>query len=131
MGCVKPMPVVEKGQVSIETLLLAAVVLMISITVLSYYAQIKDSTTAMQLLKVEALKKVDETQGLTVIEKIDYKIAGGQIDLCLFTDPGGLLDGIAKTAVEDLIEEKTEFGTVNIFEIYSALPDGDPANSCE
>lgn len=98
----KPMLGVERGQVSIEILLLAAVILTIGIVVLSYYSQIKDSTTSLQLLKVETLRLLDGKQEQFTMQEMKYKIAGGNVHFCISTKP---LD-IDSDNMEDALEDK-------------------------
>ncbi len=120
----------KRAQVSIEILVLTSVVIILSLTVFGYYTQIMDSTTAMQLLKVEALKHVEKAEEPTIIEKIEYKIdaATGAVDFCLFTNPGDLLDATAKANIQLLIEDKTGFAQ-NSVQLHQIPPDAD--TSCE
>ena len=46
----------KRAQVSIEILVLTSAIIMITISVFGYYLQIADTTMAIELLKIEALK---------------------------------------------------------------------------
>ena len=63
----------EKGQVSIETLLLASIIIMLSISVLGYYTRIMSSTIALETIEVETLKQIDAHPGKCFITAIEYK----------------------------------------------------------
>ena len=111
----------EKGQVSLEMLLLAAIILLFSVGVISYYTQISDSTMALYLLDTETLKEIDEAGEIVVKEGIEYKIdtATDTLELCLFTKSvsgNDLLDAADITRIENLIEDNTNFATVNLYE---------------
>jgi hypothetical protein len=110
-----------KGQVSLEMLMLALVILLFSASVLSYYTQISNSTMAMYLLDIEVLKEIDRTGEVVVKEGIEYRIdtATSTLDLCLFTKStsGNNLLSVAKIAsIENNIQDKTSFPAVNLFE---------------
>jgi len=100
----------ERGQVSIEALVLAGVIILMSMAVFSYYIQIKGSGEALQLLKIEALKKIDSIDEDLTLGKISYAVNGSAITLCLFTNDGSdVWDATEAAAVQDLIQERTGF----------------------
>ena len=82
----------KKGQVSLETLLLAAVIIMISTGIFSQYLQIMDTTLAMQATKLETLKQIEAEDTPHFIEIIEYKVNNipppSTITLCISTLPG-------------------------------------------
>ncbi len=117
----------EKGQVSLEMLVLALVILLFSTSVLSHYTQISDTTMALYLLDTETLKEIDRAGELFVKEEIDYKIndTTGDLELCLFTRSESGANLIAVPGdIEDLIEDRTGFTTVNLYE----NPGGNPCD---
>lgn len=78
----------NKAQVSIEILLLAGIVIFLSVTVFSFYTRISETTTAVELTKVELLRWIDEEQGGShSICNIEYTITGDSVDWCVFTEP--------------------------------------------
>lgn len=81
----------KRGQVSIETLMLATIVIMLSLAVFAHYLQIMDTTTAMQAVKLETLKQIEQTDKQHTIEKIEYQIGdtGPTITFCITTKPAG------------------------------------------
>ncbi|MCX6799063.1 MAG: hypothetical protein NTW59_03145 [Candidatus Diapherotrites archaeon] len=98
-----------------ETLIIALIVLMAGMYIVSYYFSIKDSTTAMEILKVAALEKIDKMPVAYSIQKIDYVIAGNAISLCLYTNPASDFDLSAEEeGIRETIENATSFETVNI-----------------
>ncbi len=77
----------QKGQVSIEALILTAVVILMSISVFGYYIQIKDSTTGMEAAKIEALRQISQAGQKATLERIEYKYDPGPgigIRFCFF-----------------------------------------------
>jgi len=103
-------PLKEKGQVSIEILLIAGIVILLSVTVFGYYLSVRDSTTGMQVLKVAVLKQIDVEPKLYTMEKIEYKIdqTAGTVTFCVFTKPDAPAALPLNTAaVETLIEDST------------------------
>jgi len=104
-----------KGQVSLEILLLASVIIFFSLAVFSYYNQVRDSTVGMQAAKVETLRQIDEVPGLYTMESLEYtiNIALGEVTFCIFTNPraGFTLD---TAAVENAIEGNTGFKEVTV-----------------
>ncbi len=116
----------EKGQVSIETLLLASIIIMMSISVLGYYTRIMSPTMALEIIEVETLKQLDATNYQYFIEEIGYKAetscAGGTevICFCIMLDP---VDNILDTdAIEEIVENTTGYepDTVSIVQNNSA-----------
>jgi len=108
----------KAGQVSIEILLLAGIIIMMTVSVFSYYTQIRDSTLAMQLIKIKVLKTIDELEEDYVLEEIAYKLGappGGRTKFCVSTSPEGqeLPDSLLHE-LEDSINEKTVFDNVNV-----------------
>jgi len=129
----------RKGQVSIEILLIAGIVIMISMSVFSNYTQIRQSTLAMQFLKVEAIKAIDANPEQLIIEKIDYKIADNDLDICIFTLPPGTEPEKAiwdtsnltppevdEMDIEDIIKDRTGFDSVDVHQ----NPDQGPGYPC-
>ena len=102
----------KKAQVSIEILLLAGIIILISVSVFSYYTRIKDSTLGIELIKVRGLERIEEMEGLMIMEKIDYKI-DTELDtvfFCVFTDPEEpLWDADEELALEQEIVDLTGF----------------------
>ena len=102
----------ENGQVSIETLLLAGIIIMMSISVLGYYTRIMDSTIALETIEIETLKQIDAEPGKYFIEAIEYKTEAGCEPLnpdittcfCIMLEPAiNILDTVEITnAVEDV-----------------------------
>ena len=78
----------EKGQVSIETLLLAGIIIMLSISTFGYYTRIMDSTIALETIEIEALKQLDAEDNLYFIKEIGYKIDAGTAYFCIMLEPG-------------------------------------------
>ena len=76
-----------RAQLSSETLIVSLVILAMGVAIVSQYFPLKDSTTAMEMLKIGALKKIDSMQEKYAISKIDYVIAGSAISLCIYTAP--------------------------------------------
>lgn len=102
----------KKAQVSIEILLLASIILLISLSVFSYYTRIRDSTIGIELIKVRGLERIEEMEKLMIIEKIDYKIdnVADTVFFCIFTDPDELLwDAGEELALEQTIVDVTGF----------------------
>ena len=111
----------EEGQISLEMLLLALVILLLSASILSYYIQIGDSSMAMYLLDTETLKAIDEANEVVVKEGMEYRIdnAASSLELCLFTrstSGNPLLNAAERANIEDFIEANTNFSTVNLYE---------------
>lgn len=112
----------DGGQTSIELLLVALIILAGSIAIASYYTNINGSITAMELLKVKVLEKTSELGYFAYIEKIDQTVSGSTINFTLYLkgdkqpDCGAL--GLVETGdgtIKDLIMDKTNFKTINIY----------------
>jgi hypothetical protein len=105
----------KKAQVSIEILLLASIILLISVSVFSYYTSIRDSTIGIELIKVRGLEQIEDPEiieGLMIIEKIDYKIDTmlDTVFFCIFTDPDDTLwDADEELLLEQEIVDLTGF----------------------
>jgi hypothetical protein len=101
------------GQVSIEILLITGVVIMLSIGTMGYYTRIMDTTTAMEIIEIEALRQIDAMQGQYFIKAIDYKVDGSSppigIYFCIELEPG--MAGLDTAAIQAEVEGKTGFGT--------------------
>ena len=104
----------SSGQVSIEALLLALIILTMSIAVLSYYTSIQNSSTAMELLKAHVLGQLGGLDGAAFIEKIDYSTSGSAIILNLHVKGTVTRGALDLNGAEDLIEEKTDFEDAEI-----------------
>jgi len=102
------------GQLSSETLIVSLVILAMGVAIVSQYFPVKDSTTAMEMLKIGALKKIDSMQQKYTISKIDYVIAGSAISLCLYTSPSLSFSADEETSVENSILASTSFTSVEI-----------------
>jgi len=103
----------ERGQVSIEILLLAAVIIAMSIAVFMYYISIMDTTTALQVIKVAALKQVSESDELFTIERVEYKTSGtGNVIFCITTKPTSA--NLDLGAIETAVVDRTSFEAANI-----------------
>ena len=99
----------RSGQVSIEILLLTTVILMMSIAVFSYYTQIRDSTNAMELLKVETLRLIDKKQQQFIMQEIKHKIAGNTVHFCISTEPVDTDFIMMETALKNKLAEHNAF----------------------
>lgn len=110
----------EKGQVSIEILLIAGVIIMMSMAAFGYYTSIRQSTLALELLKVEALRAIDEKGENVVIAKIDFGYPSNNsnvMHICIDFDPDeSLLTGQEANDIAGLIEENFGLNEVNIFQ---------------
>ncbi len=102
----------KKAQVSIEILLLTGIIILISVSVFSYYTRIKDSTLGIELIKIRGLERIEEMGPLMIMEKIDYKI-DTDLDIvffCIFTDPEEpLWDAAEELLLEQEIMVLTSF----------------------
>jgi len=105
----------EKGQVSIETLLLAAIIIMMAVSVLGYYTRIMDSTTAIEVVRVETLKQLDSVDKQYYIVEIGNKLAnecetGNPLSnacFCIMLDPAdNVLD---PSDIASVVEELTNY----------------------
>jgi len=103
----------KKGQVSLEMLILATATIILSLVVIGHYTQIRESTTALEVAKIEALRQIDGMEGRYIIERMDYRIAGNKINLCMYTDPRVVVEP-AKHLDTGIIE--TEIGKYTAFE---------------
>ena len=63
----------EKGQVSIEALLLTSIIIMLSLSVFGYYIRIANQTIALETIEIEILKQIDANPGQYFIKAIEYK----------------------------------------------------------
>jgi hypothetical protein len=119
----------KRAQVSIEILLIAGIIMLLSVSVFSYYTRIRDSTVAMELIKIKALRQIEEMETLAIVEKIDYRIdrLADTVIFCVSTDPEDpIWDAVEEDALEQTVEDATGFseGSVDI------LQNPDP-NPCE
>ena len=93
----------EKGQVSIETLILAGIIIMLSISVLGYYTKIMGTTIALETIEIETLKQIDAEPGQYFIKAIDNKAEANcdpanslaTICFCIMLDPADPILNIA------------------------------------
>jgi hypothetical protein len=107
----------DRGQASIELLIIALIVLAGSIAIASYYTNINDSVTAMEFLKVKVVEKTGELSYFAYIEKIYPHVSGSTIDfdLCMKSDKTLQREDLGLDEIEDWIKKpKTNFDTVNI-----------------
>ena len=117
----------KKGQVSIEILLLALIVIAISVAVFSYYTQIMSITNALQSLKIAALDKIAESDQEFVITNVEYKLDGaGGVDFCIFTTWNGTGQDplTSDNGIKDAIALRTGFevGDIDIYHNQSPNP---------
>ena len=109
----------EKGQVSIETLLLAAIIIMMAVSVLGYYTRIMDSTTAIEVVRIETLKQLDSVDKQYYIVEIDNKLVnecetGNPLSsacFCIMLEPADDLadDVLVPSGIEDAVERLTNY----------------------
>ncbi len=105
----------SRGQVSIELLLIALAVLAVSISVLSFYITIDDSTLAMELLRLGVVEKTGGLEYSAFLEKINYTVEGPTINFDLVVTPdSATCNDLDLETVKGTILDKTEFTTVNI-----------------
>ncbi len=109
----------NKGQSSFEILLIAAVIIILSLTVVSKFFSISDSFTAMAILKEASLEKLSssDVKEFHAIQKIGYSIPNpGQIDLTVYFTPSfNPFSESELTEIKTKIRSpKTRFATVNI-----------------
>ncbi len=109
----------KKGQVSIEILLLTTVILMMCIAVFSYYTQIRDSTNALELLKVETLRLIDKKQQQFIMQEMKYKIVGNDVHFCISTEPIDTDFAMMETALLNKLAEHNVFLGYNRFVHYN------------
>ena len=112
----------KKGQVSIEILLLALIIMAISVAVFSYYTQIMSTTNALQTLKIAALDKIAESDQEFVISSVEYKLWGaGVVDFCIFTtwDGTGQDPLTNDDEIKDAIALRTGFDASNIIVFHN------------
>ena len=108
----------KKGQVSIETLLLAGIIIMMAISVLGYYTRIMDSTTAIEVVRVETIKQLDAVEKQYYIIDIDNKLTNGcarnassEACFCIMLDPADSpADNVlVPSDIEDVVEKLTNY----------------------
>lgn len=108
----------KKGQVSIETLLLAGIIIMITISILGYYTRIMDSTTAIEVVRIETLKQLDAVDKQYYIVEIDNKLENGcagnassNACFCIMLDPADTQtdDVLVTEKISDVVEELTNY----------------------
>lgn len=110
----------KKGQMSIEVLLITGIIIMMSISVFSYYTRIMDTTTAMQIIEIETLKQIDAMPEQYFIKVIKYSIGDPIVDFCIDIEPntGTLYTEPTKTlyaeALKKAIAENTAFEEATI-----------------
>ena len=105
----------EKGQVSIETLLLTGIIIMLSISVLGYYTKIMDSTTAIEVVKIETLKQLDSVDKQYYIVKINNKLenecetgnSSSNACFCIMLDPADNV--LVPSDIETTVERLTNY----------------------
>ncbi len=105
----------EKGQVSIETLLLAGIIIMMSISIFGYYTRIMDSTTAIEVVRVETLKQLDAVEKQYYITEIANKLTnecetGNVVSnacFCIMLNPGDNV--LVPSEISDVVEELTNY----------------------
>ena len=108
----------EKGQVSIETLLLAAIIIMMAVSVLGYYTRIMPSTIALETIRIETLKQIDNEEVKYILKNpnnddvIQYTITGNEVDFCIFTEPAG--NFLDTEAIKIKVEKNTIFEMANM-----------------
>ncbi len=103
-----------RGQVSFEILLITMVVFTATIWVSSYYFAIKDSTLAMQLTKIHALKQIEESDSLYTIEKIDFEEQSEtEINLTLKSCPNSI-PRFDTSTIQDKIAANTKYTAVSV-----------------
>ncbi len=113
----------EKGQVSIETLLLAGIIIMMSISVLGYYTRIMDSTTAIEIVSIETLKQLDSVDKQYYIVEIDNKLVNecetgnvlSNACFCIMFDPAdNVLDPSKIAEIAEVVVELTNYSEESV-----------------
>jgi len=110
----------NKGQSSFEILLIAAVIIILSMTVVSKFFSISDSFTAMAILKDACLEKISssDVKEFHAIQKIDYSVpAAGKIEMIVYFNPAFVPPSncpFSVSEVSSLIQSKTKYSTVTI-----------------
>ena len=112
----------KKGQVSIELLLIVGVVIMLSLGAFGYYTRIMDTTTAMEIIKIETLRQIDAMPEQYFIKAIGHKIDSSSppigVYFCIELEPEPVPAILNTTIIEDAVESKTGFAieTVSVTE---------------
>ncbi len=118
----------DRAQTSIELLIIALIVLAGSIAIASYYTNINDSVTAMELLKVKVVENAGKLDYFVYIDEVKPAVSGLTIDFNLSAEPDTLtcselgLTGSGEGTIKDLIMDKTNFETINIYLNESLIP---------
>ena len=101
----------RKGQVSFEILLLTTIIFSMAIWVNSHYLSIKDSTLALQLTKLHAVKQIDGSDSLHTIARMDFQETS-PTEIIIKIDIAGTLDCVAFDAagLKSVIAENTKYG---------------------
>lgn len=105
----------NKGQLSMEVLIITVAIFALSISVLGYYFAEQDTTTAMAIAKSETLAFLSEQDGFYYIKGITYSRTTDTIALTIDIEPTlvamptGFPGGIS-----DKIKANTNFTTVSV-----------------
>ena len=97
----------KKGQMSVEMLLITGIIIMLSISVFSYYTRIMDTTTAMEIIEIETLKQLDAMPEQYFIKAIKYSIGDPTVDFCIELEPNDNV--LATNTISDAVVENTGF----------------------
>ncbi len=106
----------RKGQTSFEAILIAVLVIAMSAFVLGNYFELKDSTTALSLLKIDLVNELNKEPEYYQINNIEFVETGPTaIDFVVYTEPGDLALEVA--VIDDLkqkIASETKYEEANI-----------------
>lgn len=80
------MSLIPRGQSSLELLLVAAAVISITVGVLAIATKENSTTTALSIVKAQAISKLNEVPGNYLITRIDYKESGSAICFNIITN---------------------------------------------
>ncbi|MFA4907193.1 MAG: hypothetical protein WC602_02900 [archaeon] len=104
------MPLCHKGQSSFELILVTAVVIFVAIGVLTIAAKENNITTALAIVKAQAINKLNEAPRNYLITKIDYKDNGTAICFNIITNRPVMETISFSDTVNDLVAATTYQG---------------------
>lgn len=104
----------HRAQLSIEVVLIVAVVFLISLLVFGNYFSISDSTIALITLKAEILKELNKQDDLYTIGKIEFLDCGNNAKFNVITEPESPDPSINTSQIEDEIEQKTKWDSIQL-----------------
>ena len=107
----------NKGQSSFEMLIGAVVIMALAIFILNNYLSLSDSTVALSIMKVEAIKELSKKSELVTLDKITFTedLATKVITFDIITNPATTppIDLDLNQAI-NIVETKTKFTDVEL-----------------